>query len=176
MKELLYGFLIRSRAYHIIAFFCNRTLYARDIVRYEGMIASMGPPREIGENNGDHRKQRREVLSSDRLAVGEGVDVETFVYDVKAIHEALLNNEEPRDVASGEYYILFQRYSPFGPKFFSISNGTKALLDLCDGNITLTDAVHKLQTRFGDDSLANSIILLMNRLLDLGVIEVKFHE
>lgn len=150
--------------------------YARDLVRYERMIASMGLSREVRENHGDYREERRKILLSDRIAIRESVDIETFVYDVTAIHEALLNNEEPRDVIRGEYYVLFQRCSPFGPKFFSISYGTKALLDLCDGNITLTDAVDKLQMRFGDDSLTNSILALTNRMLEREVIEVKFHE
>ncbi len=151
-------------------------LYIRDLVRYERKIALMDIVRKIEENPGDRRKEKREMLSSDRLAIREGVDVETFVYDVTTIYEALLNNEEPHNVIRGEYYVLFQRYSLLGSKFFSISYGTKALLDLCDGNITLTEVVDKLQTRFGDDSLANSIIAVANRMLELGVIEVKYHE
>jgi hypothetical protein len=151
-------------------------LYARDLARYEHIIASMSLPQFFEKRDSRPRKERREILSSDRPAIREGVDVETFVYNVAAIHEALLNNEEPQEINPGEYYILFLRNPSFGPKYFSISHGTKTLLDRCDGNITLREVVDKLQMQYGDNSLTNSILALTNQLLVLGIIKVKFHE
>jgi hypothetical protein len=147
--------------------------YARELARYESMIATMSFNRQ--EKEGNHRQERREIHASDKPTVREGVQIETFVYDIATIHDALLNDEQLLEVREGQYSILFQHGSLSGPRFFSVSGGTKALLDNCDGNITLTEIVDRLQRQYNATSLSNSIMALANRMLELEVIEVKFH-
>jgi hypothetical protein len=150
--------------------------YIKDLVRYERLLASVDFPQGIEQNNGSHKQERREIFSGDWLAIQEGVQIETFSYNVAAIHEALQRNEEPQGVIRGKYSILFLWRSPLRAKFFGINSNTKAFLDLCDGNTTLLDVIDKLQTQFGDDSLADSITALAHRMLELGIIKVQRHE
>lgn len=150
--------------------------YIKDLVRYERMIASMDFSQKIEPNNGGSEKERKEIFSDDWLSLQEGIKIEIFAYNVSAIHEALWHNKKPQGVTRGEYYILFLWHSPVRATFFGINYNTKVFLDLCAGNTTLLDVVDKLQTQFGDDSLADSITALAHRMLELGIIKVQRHE
>jgi len=149
--------------------------YIRELVRYEYLIASMDSAAVKGDSN--HYKNKVQEMSFDQKPLlREGVHIESFTYDVATMYQALLNDEELLEGTRDQYSILFQNHSQQGSRFFSISKATKMLLDLCDGGATLKDVISTLQARYGDNSLGNVIHTMVNRMLELGVIEVNSHE
>ncbi len=170
----------------------NHNKYLDDVLRYERihnlllMDIEREPPTRLkgfaernpnGRSPGSMRKTFDEIRSF-KFLKNRGVYIEPFDYDLRRLMECLRRGEPPQSLSKVKTFIVFKKELNFVNQELEISETTKYLLDLCDGNHTLEGIVSKIAPGFCGDSapepdssdLKRDVLEIIRDLLLKGII------
>jgi glycosyltransferase involved in cell wall biosynthesis len=119
-------------------------------------------------------------ISELRPLKSNGVNVQTFEYDLQTLATQLQQGEIPRHLAKTPTFLLFKREPNFINLEFTINQATKCFLDLCDGEHTVRSIstklarLHRGETVIGasESELTEGIAQLVRELASKRIIKL----
>lgn len=146
--------------------------YARDLVKYE-RLRFWTRSREVTRAPAEAPARFPEVGLDSRPWVPDHVEVHSFAFDPREVRAKVLEEEDPEIAGLEPVTLVFRRGSTAGreSKVFSISPDMLDLVELCNGRRPVSEMVERYEKRFGE-RLESPILSAVNKLMDLGVLEV----
>lgn len=153
--------------------------YASQLARYERLCycANIGPSIDEASSVPEPLQQPQTARLEDRLALCTGVHIESFSYDVAALKDEIdqsASSQTGIQIEAGEYWILFISASNAGNdgSVLRINYATRALLDLCDGDRTVSQIITQMEETFGATHLEQALRDPIDRLLSVRAIQL----